>query len=346
MRVGNRLVGEEQPALLVAEVGINHNGDIDLAHRMVEAAADAGADAVKFQNYHAEDFITDRSLTYKYISQGHEVIENQYDMFKRCELSLTALRELRQECTQRNLIFFSTPTSERGVKELVDLGVPLLKNGSDFLQNLSLIQAMAKTGLPCMISTGMGTLVEIEEAVRAFREAGGEELILLVCTSMYPTPPEETHLRRIPTLAARTGIPVGFSDHTLGIVAAIGAVALGACAIEKHFTISKDLPGPDHHFSADPTEFKSLVQNVRALEKSLGSSTLGPTLLEKPIRNDFRLSCAASRDLAAGQQVTDADILFSRPGTGFPPKAKERLVGKRLVHKVIAGHIFKPEDFS
>src|SRR5205823_10440934 len=180
---------------------------------------------------------------------GTAVTESQFEMFKRCELSSEHLDELRDHCEQRGAVFFSTPTSVNGINELVRLGVPLLKNGSDYLVHLPLIRAMAQTGLPTVVSTGMATRVEIEDAVNAFRQAGGRDLILLHCTSSYPTPSEDVHLRRIPALAAAFDCPVGFSDHSEGNVAGIGAVALGACFLEKHFTIDKNLSGPDHRFS-------------------------------------------------------------------------------------------------
>ena len=173
VRIGKRLVGEGQSCFLAAEVGINHNGDMDLARRSIDAAADAGADAVKFQNYRTEDFISDRSLTHEYVSQGKTVVESQYDMFKRCELGPAQLRELSEHCNRRGVVFFSTPTSENGIQELVELGVPLLKNGSDYLVNLPLIRAMARTGLPTVISTGMATQDEVKDGVEAFRGAGG-----------------------------------------------------------------------------------------------------------------------------------------------------------------------------
>lgn len=345
IHIGKRSVGQGHPCLLVAEIGINHNGDLDLAHRLIDVATEAGADAAKFQSYRTEDFVPDRSITYEYISQGQRVVEKQYDMFKRCELSSTALVELQEHCERRGLVFFSTPTSEEGVKDLVHMGVPLLKNGSDYLPHLPLIRAMARTHLPTVISTGMGTLAEIDDAVNAFRDAGGKDLILLVCTSSYPAPPEDTHLRRIPALGTVTGCPVGLSDHTNGIIAAVGAVALGSCIIEKHFTLDKNLPGPDHRFSADPAEFRALVQSVRTLEKSLGEPTIGPTESERLGRRNFRLSCVAARDLPIGHCLDESDIAFRRPGDGLPPKAVEWLLGRRLARGITAGHVFLPEDF-
>jgi len=346
VRIGKRSVGEGQPCFLAAEVGINHNGDVDLAHRSIDAAADAGADAVKFQNYRTEDFVSDRSLTYEYVSQGHTVIESQYDMFKRCELAPQSLRELRQHCDRRGVVFFSTPSSERGVQELVELGAPVLKNGSDYLVHLPLIRVMARTRLPTVISTGMATVDDVKDAVEAFRGAGGEQLLLLHCTSSYPTPPEDVHLRKITALRAAFDCPVGLSDHSDGTVAAIGAVALGACMIEKHFTLDKNLPGPDHRFSANPAEFSALVESVRTLEKSLGSAGLKPAASEELGRRDYRLSCVAARELPAGHRLSTSDIAFRRPGFGFPPKELEALVARELARSVPSGHVFSAEDFA
>lgn len=339
-------IGTCQPCFLVAEIGINHNGDMALAHREIDAAAASGAAAVKFQNYHTEDFLSDRSLTYEYVSQGKTVVESQFDMFKRCELRPESLRELRRHCEHRGVVFFSTPMDEEGVAELVRENVALLKNGSDCLGHLPLIRCMARTGLPTVISTGMATREDIDDAVQAFREAGGNDLILLHCTSVYPTPAEDVNLRKIPALAQAYDCLVGFSDHTDGIVAAVAAVTLGACFIEKHFTLDKNLPGPDHRFSADPAEFRALVDAVRFLECGLGSAELEPARPEQMGRREYRLSCVASRDLRAGHTLTIPDIAFHRPGTGLPPKMAAELVGSKLVRDVRSGSRFELADLK
>jgi N,N'-diacetyllegionaminate synthase len=346
VRIGKRLVGGGQPCFLAAEVGINHNGEMELAHRLIDAAAEAGADAVKFQNYRTEDFISDPSLTYEYVSQGRTVVESQYEMFKRYELAPDQLMELRERCDQRGVIFFSTPMSEEGIRDLIEVRAPLMKNGSDALGHLPLIRAMARTGLPTVISTGMATLDDVKDAVEAFRGAGGRDLILLHCTSSYPTPPQDVHLRKISTLGATFDCPVGLSDHTAGAVAAIGSVALGACMIEKHFTLDKNLPGPDHRFSADPAEFRLLVESVRTLEKGLGSSEIEPAASEQLGRRDYRLSCVAARELPAGHRLVVSDIAFRRPGFGFPPKQLDALIARELVRNVPCGQVFTAEDFA
>jgi N-acetylneuraminate synthase/N,N'-diacetyllegionaminate synthase len=337
IRVGNRLIGDGQPCFIAAEAGINHNGDMELALKTIDAAAEAGADAVKFQNYRTEDFLSDRSLTYEYISQGKTVVESQWDMFKRCELPQSHFRTLREHCVKQGVIFFSTPTGEAGVRELVEIGAPMLKNGSDYLVHLPLIRAMARTGLPTVISTGMATVEDIEDAVNAFREAGGKDLIVLHCTSSYPTPAGDVNLRKIPAIAERFGCLAGFSDHTEGTAAATAAVALGACFVEKHFTLDRSLPGPDHRFSSDPRELAELVRSVRTVETLLGTSVIGPTASEERGRRDYRLSCVAARDLPEGHRLSAEDVAFRRPGTGVLPRDVATLLNRTLKRAVGKG---------
>jgi N-acetylneuraminate synthase/N,N'-diacetyllegionaminate synthase len=346
LRIGARAIGPEAPAFLVAEIGINHNGDLDLARSMIDAAARAGADGVKFQNYRTEDFISDRTLTHAYVSQGRSVVESQYDLFKRCELPRSALKLLKAHCDERAVVFHSTPTSEEGIRDLIDIRTLVLKNGSDYLTHLPLIRAMGRTGLPTVISTGMGAADEIDAAARAFRETGNDQIVLLHCTSSYPTPPAETNLRRIPTLAATYRCLAGFSDHTEGVEAAVGAVALGACWIEKHFTLDKNLPGPDHRFSADPAEFRALADAVRRMERALGDPRLGPTASEAHGREAYRVSCVAARSLPAGHVLGEDDVVFRRPGTGLPPAQSHLLSGRVLRHSVEAGGVIALSDVT
>lgn len=345
IQIGSRLIGPGSPCFIAAEIGINHNGNIELAKKSIDAALKAGADAVKFQNYRTEDFISDESLTYTYESKGQKVTESQYDMFKRYELTDEQLLEIKSYCDRIGTVFFSTPTGKEGIDLLVKIESPLLKNGSDYLTHLPIIRAMAQTGIPTVLSTGMSTLSEIDDAVREFYNAGGKDLILLHCTSLYPTPAEDVNLSRIPTLGATFGCPIGFSDHTRGTTAAIGSVSLGACYIEKHFTLDRNLPGPDHCFSSDFQEMQELVNTVRTVEKNLGTSLLGPSRSEDSSRNEFRLSCVAARNLERGQLVAEEDIRFCRPGSGLPPKALRWLVGRRLGRDVKKGATLLPEDF-
>lgn len=336
----------KKKVLLVAEVGINHNGDMGLARESIIAAAEAGADSVKFQNYKTEDFITDRNLIFEYCSQGKTIKEPQYDMFKRYELTRDQLAYLKEQCDQAGVLFHSTPTSVEGIKDLQSIDCRLLKNGSDYLTNLRLVRAMGETGLKTILSTGMATLSEIDNAVRTFRETGNEHLMLLHCTSSYPTPAEDVNLARMATLRDVFGVEVGFSDHTNGTTAAVGATILGARWVEKHFTLSKDLPGPDHWFSMDASELSQLVTSIREAEKMLGNSAVGPTPSESLGRRDFRLSCVAARDIPKGESIKPSDIAFQRPGDGIAPLHEGMLVGLKLTREIKRGQKFEKADFD
>lgn len=333
-------------ALLVAEIGINHNGDMALAKEMIHAAAEAGADAVKFQNYRTEDFLSDRSLVYTYTSQGREITESQFEMFKRCELSRGDLLQLKSACESAGVQFFSTPTSKEGIDDLIAAKAGWLKNGSDYLGHLPLIREMARSGIPTILSTGMATCEETGEAVQAFREAGGRDLVLLACTSAYPTPPDSLNLLRIRTLAEKFGCPSGFSDHSAGCDAAVGSIFLGACMVEKHFTTDRNLPGPDQWFSSDPAEFSELVRRVREAEVMLGNGDLMPSAAEQISRNQFRLSCTAARDMPGGVVLKSEDISFQRPASGLPPKSMHLIVGRYLKHFTPKGTPLNLSDFS
>ena len=345
IKMKNRFLGDGSPVFIVAEVGINHNGDIGLARECIAAAADAGADSVKFQNYRTEDFVSDRSLMFKYRSRGKEVVESQYEMFKRCELSRDQLALLKETCDAHGVIFHSTPTSPDGIGDLQSINCEILKNGSDYLTNLELVQTMGETSLITVLSTGMATLAEIDESVRAFRETGNQKLILLHCTSSYPTAPEEVNLARLSTLTAAFDLPVGFSDHTKGIIAAVGATFLGTCWVEKHFTLDHNLSGPDHWFSMDPKELGDLVSAVRAAERMIGSSHITPTESELTGIRNFRLSCVTVRDMAVGEVITEKDITFKRPGDGIPPAKGNFLKGLKLKQSLKKGDRYKMEYF-
>lgn len=342
--IGGHAVGPGHPCLVVAEVGLNHNGDIGLAHELIDAAAGAGAGAVKFQSYRTEDFVAGDSLSYGYTWAGGTVRESQYELFKRCELPPGVLAELRSHCVKRAVAFLGTPTSESGIEDLVAAGSHAIKNGSDFLTHLPLIAAMARTGRPVVMSAGMATLDEVDDAVKAFRGAGGGHLVLLHCTSAYPTPASDIHLRKMATLAGAFDCPVGLSDHSDGIAVATAAVALGACMLEKHFTLDRDLRGPDHHFSADPGELADMVAAVRTVEAALGNSAIEPAQLEISSRAEFRLSCVAAVDLPAGVPIGEDQIAFRRPGTGVPPRGAARFVGRRLSRPATAGTMLALDD--
>ncbi len=346
IQINDKKIGKGNPTFIVAEIGINHNGDLDLAKKMIEAAARAGVDSVKFQNYRTEDFLSDNKLTYEYMNNGVKVVESQFEMFKRNELTPHMLHELKLFADSIGIIFHSTPTSKEGVDELVRENVPIIKNGSDFLTNSSLLQYMAESGLPVVIATGMASEDEIEEAVRTLRRNGNENFIVLHCTSSYPTFPTDVNLLKMSTIAAKFDCLVGFSDHSEGFSAAVGACALGACWIEKHFTIDKTLPGPDHRFSCDPQEMTALVKSVREMEILLGSGDLVPTPSEKAGREQYRLSCAAAHQLTVGHIIKESDIVFRRPATGLPPSKINQLLGKSLKRELNTQELISLSDLS
>lgn len=331
---------------IVAEIGINHNGDMGLAKESIIAAAESGANAVKFQNYKTEDFISNKNLKLTYRSQEKFIEESQYEIFKRCELNLEQLLILKEVADKAKVNFHSTPTSLDGIQDLKKIGCTILKNGSDYLTNLKLIREMGETGLLTVLSTGMSTLSEIDDAVRAFRETGNDKIILLHCTSSYPTNPEDVNLARINTLKKVFNVKVGFSDHTKGVTAAIGAVLLGSIWIEKHFTLDRSLTGPDHWFSMNPVELKNLVKSIRDAEKLVGNSQIIPTKNELKSREQFRLSCVASRDIESGSFLSTEDIVFQRPGDGIPPIYENFLLGKKIFHSIKKGQKYQKKHFN
>lgn len=315
---------------IIAEVGLNHNGEYELAVESVKAAAEAGADAVKFQNYKTEDFIFDRTLTFTYLSRGKKVTESMWDLCKRCELKKEWLPRLKKLCDNLKVIFLSTPTSESGVKDLIDVGVEMIKNGSDYLTHLPLLKHMGATGKTIIISTGMADESDVRDAIEAVRSGGNSPIILMHCTSSYPTKAVDVNLNRMLALRNRFNVPVGFSDHTIGSAAAVQAMTMGACMLEKHFTLDHDLPGPDHWFSVDPSELKRYVEDVREAELRMGKESIEPADSEKVARNEFRLSLIASKDLSAGHHLEMQDFVISKPGTGLPPKEIENVIGREL----------------
>jgi N,N'-diacetyllegionaminate synthase len=253
------------------------------------------------------------------------------------------LRAVHAHARAVGIDFHSTPTSREGVAALAELGCDVIKNGSDYLGHHELIRAKGETGRVVVLSTGMATLAEIDEAVRALRATGNERLVLLHCVSSYPAPDHALNLRRIPALAAAFDCLVGFSDHSAGVSGAQGAVALGACWIEKHFTLDRGLPGPDHWFSSDPAEFRRLVDGVRAIEAMLGDARIGPTRAEEEMRATARLSCVAARALPEGHVVDAADIAYRRPASGLAPAMARHLIGRRLRRAMADGAQFKLE---
>jgi N,N'-diacetyllegionaminate synthase len=329
---------------VIAEAGVNHNGSLDLAFQLVEAARAAGADAVKFQTFRAEDVVTPSAVTADY-QRSNTGETNQFEMIKKLELDEEAHRRLALHCAAQGIEFFSTPFSEEAVAMLVRQGVRRLKLPSGEITNRRLLECAADTGLPLLMSSGMATLDEVERAVQwiaaRWRAAGrsapnATNLTLLHCTSAYPAPPSSLNLRAIATMAGATGLPVGYSDHSEGVEAAVAAVALGATVIEKHLTLDKALPGPDHCASSDPAEFAAMVKGIRGVEAMLGDGIKRPQPIEGNTRDVARRSLVVIRDLARGHLLCDSDLALRRPGTGIQPEHWDQVVGRRLGQDIAA----------
>ncbi|MCX7310095.1 MAG: N-acetylneuraminate synthase family protein [Afipia sp.] len=298
---------------------------------MIDAIADCGCDCVKFQTFSAEEFCNNPDDVYEYVSQGKVVRESMLGMFKRLELKREEFAKLFAHARQRGLLAMSTPTDQAAVDLLTEIGVEAFKVGSDDLVYSPFLKYIAAKGKPIIISTGMAALEDVERAVSALEAAGNRELVILHCVSLYPTPEDEVNLRRIGTLQRKfSSAVIGFSDHSWGIRAALGAVALGAAVIEKHFTLDNEMPGPDHRFSANPQQLGDLVREVRLLEKQLGSTQFALSPAEKEMADLCHRSIYASRALSKGDVLSDRDFVYRRPGTGLMPYHADALVGRRL----------------
>jgi len=326
IRIAGRPIGPGHHAFIIAEVGINHGGDEALAARMIDAAAEAGADAVKFQT-------VDVAESYMPGTASHEAFQGK-------DLPVDALRRLVTRAQARGIVLFSTPGDAKSLGKMVEAGMPAVKISSGLMTNLPLIGAAAATGLPLVISTGMAHLDEVQEAVAAARQAGGREIVLLHCTSLYPAPAGTLNLSAMATLAEATGCPVGYSDHFDGALACLTAVARGACMIEKHFTFDRTQAGADHHISATPDEFAALVRDIRMIEAMHGDGVKRPTPAEERLR-DGRHRVLVSRDvIAAGTILTPAMFRLMRPLPGtaaLPAKQLDAVCGRPAKRSIAAG---------
>ena len=340
VKIGERLIGPGHEPFVVAEVGINHNGELARALEMIHVAARAGADAVKFQTFKAAEFVNDPAQMFTYRSQGREVTESMLEMFRRYELPPHAWAQLKAECEKAGVVFFSTPQNRTDLDTLLQVGVPAVKVGSDDFTNLPLLRSYAQTGLPLILSSGMSDLAEAQQALDAVGALDGYPTILLVCTSQYPTPPQDVHLARIGTLRhAFPLVPIGFSDHTEGHVAAAVATGLGACFVEKHFTLDHGLPGPDHWFAADPGELKAWVDGIRAAFRMLGSPLVRPTATERANKLEYQRRVVAARAIAAGELLTQETLTLRRVagGRGLSPASMDFLLDRPAPRTYRAG---------
>lgn len=328
IKIGNKKIGRGEPVFIIAEAGVNHNGRLDLALKLVNAAADAGADAIKFQTFKAEQVVTSISEMAEYQKKNIGKTESQLDMLKKLEFNENWYPKVIARCKKRKIIFFSTSHGGfASVDFLEGLGVPAFKFGSGDLTNLPLLAHVAKLGKPIILGTGMATMVEVKEAVKTINQAGNKKVIVLHCTTNYPCSPEEVNLKAMQTMMKELDALVGYSDHTLGSQVAIMAVALGACVIEKHLTLDNNLPGPDHAASANPAVFKKTVEEVKKVPTIMGSSVKKPTKNELQYLPIVRKSIIAARDILKGERFTKENLAIKRSKTGLPPRAYFKIIG-------------------
>lgn len=337
LNISGRPIGAGHPAYIIAEISANHGQDFNQAAKIVEAAHAAGADAVKLQTYTADTLTLDCASEYFQVGQGTIWSgRTLYDIYREASTPWDWQPKLQRLAHDLGVELFSTPFDPTAVDFLEEMKVPAYKIASLELVDLPLIERVARTGKPIIMSTGTATLGEIDEAVRAVRGAGTGGVALLKCTSAYPASPEEMNLRTIPHLAAAFQVPAGLSDHTLGIAVPVAAVALGACIIEKHITLSRELVGPDSSFSLEPHEFKEMVSAIRMAEKALGEVRYEATAKEQVIRRYHR-SLFVVADMRAGDLFTADNLRSIRPGDGLPPKALPAVLGRRATRDIARG---------
>lgn len=323
IRIGERQIGDAHPCFVIAEAGVNHNGQLDMALRLVDAAAAAGADAVKFQTFTADALVT-RDAEKAAYQHAADASASQHEMLAALELSVDDYRTVRDHCEARGVMFLSTPFDEASADALAALDVPAFKVSSGDLTNTPLLAHLSRFGMPLVLSTGMATLDEIRTAVAAVNVP----VALLHCVSCYPAAPADVNLRAMDAMAREFAVPIGYSDHTLGVAVALAAVARGAAILEKHFTLDRNLPGPDHRASLEPSEFAALMTGVRVVESALGHGRKEPAEAEQDTARVARRSLVAAIDIPEGAVITEEAIAVKRPGTGLSPSLKATLVGR------------------
>lgn len=336
---------------IIAEAGVNHNGSTDIAKKLIDVAVEAGADAVKFQTFKTDKLVTTTATKARYQIGNTGTKDTQFEMLKKLELSLSAHEELYSYCKGKGIIFMSTPFDEESTDMLDNLGMSILKIPSGEITNKSLIQHVARKDKPIILSTGMSYLGEVEKAITWINGIWDgldqkPRLTLLHCVSDYPAAFEDVNLLAMKTMEVAFGLPVGYSDHTMGIEISIAAVAMGANVIEKHFTLDRNMDGPDHKASVEADEFKAMVMAIRNVEKAFGNGIKKPTKNEEDTRNVIRRSLVAARDIKAGETVSLKDITIKRPGNGIAPEFKEMVVGMQTRQNIEADSIIRWEDLK
>jgi N,N'-diacetyllegionaminate synthase len=344
--IAGREVGPGRPCFIIAEAGVNHNGDLELAQRLIDAAVAAGTDAIKFQTFKAELLTTPEAPKASYQKETTGSGESQLKMIKRLEFPQEVFGDLKLYAERRGVMFLSTPFDRESADYLDSIGMPAIKVPSGEITNHRFLAHVSGKGKPLIVSTGMSSLEEVDEAMSVIRGAGDPPVVLLHCVSNYPAAAADVNLRAMQTMARAFQVPVGYSDHVLGNEAAFAAAALGACVIEKHFTLDRSLPGPDHRASLEPNELSALVRGIRAVESALGDGCKRPAASETDTAAAARKSLVAARDIAAGTVLSEEMIAVKRPGTGIPPSMLERVLNRRLCRDVVKDSLLTLDDLA
>lgn len=346
IRIGNKLVGEDEPCFIIAEAGINHDGNVEKAKELIDIAVEAKADAVKFQTFTGEKLASKDAQLAGYHKKGAEKGESLKELLKRLELSFDEHKELFEYAKNKGIMCFSTPFDEESVDFLVDQGVPAIKIASFDVAHLPLLTHIAKKNLPIILSTGLSTIEEVEDAVKTIFNTGNKNLILLQCISHYPIEPKDAHLKAMNTLKQKFNTIVGYSDHTMGLEVSLAAVAMGAKVIEKHFTLDTKAYGVDHIASLSPKELKELVRQIRNIEAAFGSSMKKVAEIEKEIKKVHRVSIVSKTDIPKGTKITKDMLAIKKPGTGVPPKQINLVIGKKAKEDILADRLIKLSDLE
>ena len=347
IKVGDKMVGEDNPIFLIAEAGVNHNGSLSIARSLVDIAADSGVDAIKFQTYKTEKLILRSTEKASYQQSNVKKEESFYEMLKKYELTEGDFKILKEYCDEKGLLFLSTPFDSSSVELLENLNVPAYKIGSGDMNNFPLIKVVCSKGKSILLSTGMATLEEVRESVQFIKNNSVEEIVIFQCTTSYPTKLEDVNLNVIDLY--KSEFPneiIGFSDHSQGITASLGAVAKGAKVIEKHFTLDKEMEGPDHKASLDPTELRKWVNEIRNLEKALGSNKKTLLKSEVELSKIARKSIVSIKDLKKGEILSEDNIGIKRPGTGISPKEFEKIIGRSINKDILKDSVIFWEDVN
>jgi N-acetylneuraminate synthase len=342
IQIGKYQIGPDLPCFIIAEVGVNHNGDMKLAYDLIDSAVKAGANAVKFQSYVTEDLVTQKALKADYQVYETEKSSYQFEMLKNFELTNNQHAELKAYCDQIGLLYLCTPYEEKSADMLMQIGVSAYKIASTDTSNIPFLRYIAQLGMPLIYSTGMSSLGEIEESIKELKQYGlDEKIIILQCTSEYPAPIKDINLRAMKTMELAFGCPVGFSDHTSGIGASPWAVAAGACVVEKHLTLDQSMIGPDHRASIEPIEFSEMVTTIRNIEIAMGDGIKRIMPSELKNKNMMQKSLFSNRTIAAGEIIRATDLSCKRPGNGLPPKWFDKVIGKKAAILIEKGKMLE-----